>query len=222
MKSSPAAGARFFSHSMATLLAPLGHTANVWIGPCPAAPHRRDAGLLADRAASGTCIGLAPLSVTFQTAAQCAGSAAADGVEGHLHRLRGSAEDAVFGREKSRISPGRVPRLSHLYRVRPLPVAVPGLEHRQAVVPLLMMDLRDILFAKTPIFGEGHDRRRPLDQEGGLERSRRHHVPGPVWCPLTPPQASPSTGGDIRRSRCDRPGRAGRAPRAAHASSSAR
>ena len=48
------------------------------------------------------------------------------------------------GSARSRTSRGRPARLLDLHRVRSLPVAVPGVEHRQATLPkLLMMTLRD-------------------------------------------------------------------------------
>ncbi len=66
-----------------------------------AAAHRRDAGVPADRAAlQAPAHRPGTVQRHVQAAAQRAGPAAAGGVRGQAHRLRGSAEDAVFGRGK--------------------------------------------------------------------------------------------------------------------------
>ena len=63
-------------------------------------------------------------------------------------------------------------RLHHLHRVRPLPVAVPGLEHRQAAVPEAAGDdLRDHAYAKAPVAAGGRGASR--GRAAGARRHRR-------------------------------------------------
>ena len=147
-------------------------------------------------------IGLAPVNVTVQAAAQRPGPAAARGVQGRADRLRGSRRGRGAGSRQDRgLHLEGLPRLHHLHRVRPLPVAVPGLEHRQAAVA----QARDHEPARPPVRqGALHPRRQ------GRRRSR------------TPPKAarrdSPTTKHeDAPRARVRLRARARRlGPRAGH------
>ena len=80
------------------------------------------------------------------------------------------AEDAVFGRGKIEDFTWKGWYLiSHLHRVRLLPVAVPGLEHRQAVVAQAPHhgSARHTVREGAPSSArEGHDRRRPSSTRG--------------------------------------------------------
>ena len=77
-------------------------------------------------------------------------------------------EDPAERRDQLRPRPDRAvhleghARLLHLHRVRAVPVAVPGLEHRQAALPeAAVMDLRDHAYAKAPYLLGGGRRRMP-------------------------------------------------------------
>ena len=102
-----------------------------------AAAHRRDAGLLADRLAlQAPAHRLGSAQRHLQATAQCPGPAAAGRVRRQVHRLRGSRRGRGTGPRKDRgLHLEGLPRLHHVHRVRALPVAVPGMEHRKTVVP---------------------------------------------------------------------------------------
>ena len=101
-----------------------------------AAAHRRDADLPADRAALQAPAhrpGAAQRHV--QAAAQRARPAAARRVQGRADRLRGSRRGrGARPRQDRGLHLEGLPRLHHVHRVRPLPVTVPGVEHRKAAV----------------------------------------------------------------------------------------
>ena len=80
-------------------------------------------------------IGLAPVNVTFKRLPNALGPLLPDGVQRRVHRLRGSRRGrGARSRQDRGLHLEGLPRLHDVYRVRPLPVAVPGLEHRKAVV----------------------------------------------------------------------------------------
>ena len=67
-----------------------------------------------------------------------------------------------------------LPRLRHLHRVRPLPVAVPGVEHRQAA----LAQARDHGPARSPVReGAVHHRRQDVPGDATAEGKERAHVP---------------------------------------------
>ncbi len=128
----------FFSDGMAALLAPLGHDRqHVDRDGRTDGPHRRHAGVPADRAAlQAPAHRPGPDQRHLQAAARRPRPAAADGAQGRADRLRGSRRGrGVRPRQDRGLHLEGLPRLHHLHRVRSLPVAVPGLEHRQAAVP---------------------------------------------------------------------------------------
>ena len=78
----------------------------------------------------------APLNVLFSRRPDGLGAAQPMRSDGKLLDFEEADPDAdIFGRGKiERHHLEGLPRLLHLHRVRPLPVAVPGVEHRQAAV----------------------------------------------------------------------------------------
>ena len=127
----------FFSHGIGAALQPLGHTANEIIETVALLLH---IGvmlifLLIVLHSKHLHIGLAPINVTFKRLPERARPAAADGVRRQADRLRGSRRGrGVRPRQDRGLHLEGLPRLHHVHRVRSLPVAVPGVEHRKAVV----------------------------------------------------------------------------------------
>ena len=119
-----------------------------------------------------------------------------------------------------------LPRLRHLHRVRPLPVAVPGVEHRQAAVA----EAADHGPARPPV-REGAVPDRRQDRRGRLGAVVRGRRDVATTCRRPASRASPARVRSRPRARWSaRPSRAasstrtccGRAPPAVPASSSAR
>ena len=106
----PYGNGAFFSQFMGWVLHPLGHTANEWIETIALLrSHRRDAGLLADRAAlQAPAHRPCPAQRHVQATAERAWSAAAGRVQGRADRLRGSRRGrGARAAARSRTSPGR-------------------------------------------------------------------------------------------------------------------
>ena len=164
-------------------------------------------------------------------------SAAADLLQGRTGRLRGSA-----GRRHLRQGPHRglhvegLRRLHGVHRVRPLPVAVPGMEHRQAPVA----EAHDHGPARHDVHAgalpDGRRRRAPRagrDARGrpgvGLAPRSRSRSNGrssaharAASTPRTTATRSTATAPPARSCRSSTRTRCGRAPRAGPASTSAR
>ena len=132
-------------------------------------------------------IGTAPLNVLSKRDARRAGPAAAgDRRRGHADRLRRRREPVRGHRVRQGQDRGLhlegLPRLRHLHRVRPLPVPVPGLEHRQAAVA----QAADHGPARPPVRQGAVPARRPTvpgraaDVDRGRGRVARHTCPRPA------------------------------------------
>ncbi len=222
---------------MGAVLHPLGHTANEWIETVALLLHIGVmlVFLLIVLHSKHLHIGLAPLNVTFKRLPNALGPLLPGRVQGRADRLRGSRRGRGAGPRQDRgLHLEGLPRLHHLYRVRPLPVAVPGVEHRKAVVA----QARHHEPARPPVRqGALHPRRQgdPLENtpEGGLgedlggeKHDEEHHVPGvrfrtshrvrPASRPPARWSAPPSSSASSTPTCC------GPAPPAARASSSAR
>ena len=116
---------------------PLGHTANEWIETVALLAHIGvDAGVPAHRAALQAPAHRPGTDQRHvQAAAQRSGPAAAVESQGQADRLRGSRRGRRAGSWQDRgLHVEGLPRLHDLHRVRSVPVAVPGVEHRQAAV----------------------------------------------------------------------------------------
>ncbi len=92
----------FFSHGMAALLAPLGHTANVWIETIALMGHIGVmlAFLLIVLHSKHLHIGLAPINVTFKRLPNALGPLLPVEYKGEPVNFEDPAEDAVLGRGK--------------------------------------------------------------------------------------------------------------------------
>ena len=81
-------------------------------------------------------IGLAPINVGLKRQPNALGTVAADVLPRPADRLRGpQRRRRLRGRQGRRLHLEGPARLRDLHRVRPLPVAVPGVEHREAADP---------------------------------------------------------------------------------------
>ena len=134
----PYGNGAFFSQFMGWVLHPFGEARQRMDRDFRAArSHRGHADLPVDRAALQApahrpCAG----ERHVQAAAQRTGPAATRRVQRRADRLRGSrrGRDTRQGQDRGLHLEG-LPRLHHVHRMWPLPVAVPGVEHRKAVVP---------------------------------------------------------------------------------------
>ncbi len=120
----------------------------------PAAAHRGDAGVPDHRAALQAHAHLHGADQRhLQAAAQRPRPAAATGIRRQADRLRKPARRrAIRSRQGRGLQLERHAGLRHLYRVRALPVAVPGVEHRKAALAQ----------------ARHHGPARPLDGQGAL------------------------------------------------------
>ena len=161
----PYGNGAFFSQLMGWRPAPARpHQQRVDRDDRAAAAHRRHAGLPTDRAALQAPAHRAGAGQRhIQEVAQRPGPAAAGGVQGRADRLRGSRRGRGAGPRQDRgLHLEGLPGLHHMYRVRPLPVAVPGLEHRQTAVS----QARD------------HEPARPLVRQGAIHPRRQGDAAG--------------------------------------------
>ena len=127
----------FFSHGMGAALSPLGDTPNEIIERVALLLHIGVmlVFLLIVLHSKHLHIGLAPVNVTFKRLPERARPPAPDGIARQVHRLRRSRRGrGVRPRQDRGLHLEGLSRLHHVYRVRALPVAVSGLEHRKAVV----------------------------------------------------------------------------------------
>ncbi len=134
----PYGPAAFFSHGVATLLEPLGVHGNEIVETVALLLHIGVmlVFLLIVLHSKHLHIGLAPLNVTFKRLPNALGPLLPMESKGDLHRLRGPRRGrGLRPREDRGLHLEGLPRLHHVHRVWPLPVAVPGVEHRKAVVP---------------------------------------------------------------------------------------
>ena len=199
----------------------------------PAAPHRRRAGLPRPGALLEAPAHLHRADQRLRQApAQGARPAAAPRARGQADRLRGSARGGlVRSRQDRGLHVEGHARLRDVHRVRPLPVAVPRVEHRQAA----LAEAADHGPAR-PHAREGavHDRRQGHARRGrrrprrgvASNEPRRPRRPG---VGLRAPHAAPTTSRPPARwsaprssSASSTPTSSGPAPPAARASSSAR
>ncbi len=144
---------------MGVLMHPLGTTANEWIETVALLAHIAVAliFLVIVLHSKHLHIFLAPINVTFKRLPNGLGpllplEAAVDGKAKPID-FENPPDDAHFRPRQNRgLHLEGQPRLRHLYRVRALPVAVSGVEHRQAVVSQ----------------ARHHGLARPLDGQGTL------------------------------------------------------
>ena len=153
--------------------------------------------------------------------------AAADDQRRQADRLRGSGRGRHLRRRQDRALHLEGPAgLHHLHRVRAVPEPVPGLEHRQAALSpkLLIMDLRDHLYAKAPYLLGEKPRARPRPTTTSCRPATSR--PGPPGTPAsrapTTPRRTARWSAPWRRAGSSTPTCSGPAPPAAPASSSAR
>ena len=156
----PYGNGAFFSQLMGIVLNPLGQTANEWIETIALLAHIGVmlVFLLIVLHSKHLHIGLAPINVTFKRLPNGLGPLLPMESKGQPIDFEDPAEDAVLGPRQDRgLHVEGLPRLHHLHRVWPLPVAVPGVEHRQAAVA----QARD------------HEPARPLVRQGALHPRRQ-------------------------------------------------
>ena len=123
----------FFSHGMGVLMHPLGLAANQWIETIALLAHIAVAlvFLVIVLHSKHLHIFLAPVNVTLKRLPDGLGPLLPIEADGKPDRLRKPAGRRHFRARQDRgLHLEGQPRLRHLYRVRALPVAVSGLEHR--------------------------------------------------------------------------------------------
>ncbi len=176
----------FFSDGMAVLLAPLGHTANVWIETIALLAHIGVmlAFLLIVLHSKHLHIGLAPINVTFKRLPNALGPLLPMEYKGEPINFEDPAEDAVLGRGKIEDFTWKgyldFTTCTECGRCQS---QCPAWNTGKPLSPkLVIMNLRDHLFAKAPyILG---DKESPLENtpEGGLgeelrgEKHDEHHA----------------------------------------------
>ena len=159
----------FFSDAMAALLAPLGHTANVWIESLGLMAHLGVmlAFLLIVLHSKHLHIGLAPINVTFKRLPDGLGPLLPMENKGDKIDFEDPAEDAVFGK-------GRIEDFTWKANLDMATCTECGRCQSQCPAwntgkplspKLLMMNLRDHLFAKAPYIIEG----KPMPEEGSVD-----------------------------------------------------
>ncbi|MGV1087549.1 MAG: (Fe-S)-binding protein [Mycobacterium sp.] len=171
----------FFSHAMGALLSPLGHNANEIIETVALLLHIGVmlVFLLIVLHSKHLHIGLAPVNVTFKRLPNALGPLLPMESKGSYINFEDPAEDAVFGRGKIEDFTWKgyldFTTCTECGRCQS---QCPAWNTAKPLSPkILIMDLRDHLFAKAPyIFGEKNG---PTDTEGGLElgHDNPHHVP---------------------------------------------
>ncbi len=159
----------FFSDGMAALLAPLGHTANVWIETIALLSHIGVmlVFLLIVLHSKHLHIGLAPINVTFKRLPDGLGPLLPMEYKGEKIDFEDPAEDAVFG--KGRIEDftwkGNLDMATCTECGR-CQSQCPAWNTGKPLSPkLVIMNLRDHLFAKAPYIIEG----KPMPEEGSVD-----------------------------------------------------
>ena len=158
-KDFPYQSGAFVSHGMAKLLAPLSHTANVWIETIALLAHLGVmlAFLLIVLHSKHLHIGLAPINVTFKRLPDGLGPLLPMEYKGEKIDFEDPAEDAVFGR-------GRIEDFTWKGNLDMATCTECGRCQSQCPAwntgkplspKLLIMNLRDHLFAKAPYIIEG-------------------------------------------------------------------
>ena len=177
----PYGRAAFFSHGVAALLHPLGTQANEIIETVALLLHIGVmlVFLLIVLHSKHLHIGLAPLNVTFKRLPDALGPLLPMESKGELINFEDPAEDAVFGRGKIEDFTWKgYLDLTTCTECGRCQSQCPAWNTGKPLSPkILIMDLRDHLFAKAPyIFGTKNG---PTDTEGGLEigADDPHHVP---------------------------------------------
>ena len=177
----PYGPAAFFSHGVAALLRPLGPHANEIVETVALLLHIGVmlVFLLIVLHSKHLHIGLAPLNVTFKRLPNALGPLLPMESKGELINFEDPAEDAVFGRGKIEdFSWKGYLDLTTCTECGRCQSQCPAWNTGKPLSPkILIMDLRDHLFAKAPyIFGTKNG---PTDTEGGLEigHDNPHHVP---------------------------------------------
>ncbi|GJJ16420.1 heterodisulfide reductase-related iron-sulfur binding cluster [Mycolicibacterium mageritense] len=159
----------FFSDAMAALLAPLGHTANVWIETLALMGHIGVmlVFLLIVLHSKHLHIGLAPINVTFKRLPDGLGPLLPMEYKGDKIDFDDPAEDAVFGK-------GRIEDFTWKANLDMATCTECGRCQSQCPAwntgkplspKLVMMNLRDHLFAKAPYIIEGT----PMPEEGSVD-----------------------------------------------------
>jgi Fe-S oxidoreductase len=181
----------FFSDGMAALLAPLGHTANMWIETIALIGHIGVmlVFLLIVLHSKHLHIGLAPINVTFKRLPDGLGPLLPMEHEGEKIDFEDPAEDAVFGRGKIEDFTWKgyldFTTCTECGRCQS---QCPAWNTGKPLSPkLVIMNLRDHMFAKAPyILGEKempsgeHAPEELVSAEGGFIESKHdevHHVP---------------------------------------------
>ncbi len=175
----------FFSHAMGQLLAPLGTHTNEIIETVALLLHIGVmlVFLLIVLHSKHLHIGLAPLNVTFKRLPNALGPLLPMESKGQYIDFEDPAEDAVFGRGKIEDFTWKgYLDLTTCTECGRCQSQCPAWNTGKPLSPkILIMDLRDHLFAKAPyIFGTKNG---PADTEGGLElkvdlkHDEAHHVP---------------------------------------------
>ncbi len=170
----------FFSHGMGSLLSPLGHTANEWIETIALLAHIAVAliFLLIVLHSKHLHIFLAPVNVTFKRMPDALGPLLPVEYKGKPIDFEDPAEDAVLGRGKIEDFGWKaVLDMATCTECGRCQSQCPAWNTGKPLSPkLVIMDLRDHLFAKAPYILE--EKPRPL--EGlNLETTHEeaHHVP---------------------------------------------
>jgi len=174
--------AAFFSHAMGSLLSPLGVHTNEIIETVALLLHIGVmlVFLLIVLHSKHLHIGLAPLNVTFKRLPNALGPLLPMESNGTYVDFEDPAEDAAFGRGKIEDFTWKgYLDLTTCTECGRCQSQCPAWNTGKPLSPkLIIMDLRDHLFAKAPyIFGTKND---PVDTEGGLELTHaddEHHVP---------------------------------------------
>ncbi|WP_166908463.1 heterodisulfide reductase-related iron-sulfur binding cluster [Mycobacterium sp. DL440] len=159
----------FFSDGMAALLAPLGHTANVWLESIALLAHLGVmlAFLLIVLHSKHLHIGLAPINVTFKRLPDGLGPLLPMEYKGEQIDFEDPSEDAVFGK-------GRIEDFTWKANLDMATCTECGRCQSQCPAwntgkplspKLLIMNLRDHLFAKAPYIIEG----KPMPEEGSVD-----------------------------------------------------
>ena len=177
--------AAFFSHAMGSLLTPLGLHANEIIETVALLLHIGVmlVFLLIVLHSKHLHIGLAPLNVTFKRLPNALGPLLPMESKGEYINFEDPAEDAVFGRGKIEDFTWKgYLDLTTCTECGRCQSQCPAWNTGKPLSPkLVIMDLRDHLFAKAPyIFGEKKaDAETLTNTEGGLELAHddAHHVP---------------------------------------------
>ncbi|SCX22291.1 Fe-S oxidoreductase [Mycolicibacterium fluoranthenivorans] len=174
----------FFSDGMAALLAPLGHTANAWIETIALMGHIGVmlVFLLIVLHSKHLHIGLAPINVTFKRLPDGLGPLLPMEHKGELIDFDDPAEDAVFGRGKIEDFTWKgyldFTTCTECGRCQS---QCPAWNTGKPLSPkLVIMNLRDHMFAKAPYLIEG----KPFPEEGSVDfaalehhHENGHHVP---------------------------------------------